>query len=74
VAHGAPALVRLSTQVAPRFGILVTQKMLARAASIIGAAAGAAINVGFMKHFQDAARGRFTVLRLKAAYGAYELA
>jgi hypothetical protein len=79
-AEGAPALVKLVTKIAARFGIPVTQKLLAQAVPIVGAAAGATINVVFMQHFQDAARGHFTVLRLEETYGpeavkrAYELA
>lgn len=79
-AEGAPALVRLVTAIAARFGVPVTQKMLAQAVPVVGAAAGATINVLFMQHFQDAARGHFTVLRLEDVYGAdavkraYELA
>lgn len=78
--EGAPALVRLVTAIAARFGIPVTQKILAQAVPVVGAAAGATINVLFMRHFQDAARGHFTVLRLEDVYGAdavkraYELA
>jgi hypothetical protein len=69
-AEGAPALVRLVTQIAARFGVPVSQKLLAQAVPIIGAAAGATINIVFMKHFQNAARGHFTVLRLEETYGA----
>lgn len=68
-AEGAPALVQVVTKIGARFGIPVTQKMLAQAVPIVGAAAGATINVVFMKHFQDAARGHFTVLRLENTYG-----
>jgi hypothetical protein len=68
--EGAPALVRLVTTIAARFGVPVTQKLLAQAVPILGAAAGAAINVVFMRHFQDVARGHFTVLRLEETYGA----
>jgi hypothetical protein len=36
----------------------------------IGAAGGAAINLVFINHFQDMARGHFTVRRLERKYGA----
>jgi hypothetical protein len=36
---------------------------------ILGAAGGAFINVLFIKHFQDLARGHFIVRRLEAQYG-----
>ena len=35
----------------------------------IGAAGGAAINLVFINHFQDMARGHFTVRRLERKYG-----
>ena len=66
--HGAPALVRLIAQVASRFGTTVSQKVAAQAVPIVGAAGGVAINLMFMDHFQDMARGHFTVRRLERAY------
>ena len=35
----------------------------------LGAAGGGAVNVLFMNHFQQMARGHFTVRRLERAYG-----
>jgi hypothetical protein len=68
--EAAPALVRLTAKIAARFGIPVTEKVMAQSVPIIGAAGGAAINVLFIKHFQDVARGHFIVRRLETAYGA----
>jgi hypothetical protein len=36
---------------------------------IVGAAGGATVNVLFMGHFQDMARGHFIVRRLEARHG-----
>jgi len=66
---GAPALVRLTTQIAARFGIPVSQKIIAQSVPVIGAAGGAGINVLFMDHFQKLARGHFVVRRLERRYG-----
>lgn len=66
---GAPALVRFITQVASRFGIVVTQKLAAQAVPVIGALGGAAVNYAFIEHFQEVARGHFTVRRLERRYG-----
>lgn len=66
--QGAPALVRLMAQLASRFGATVSQKVAAQAVPIVGAAGGATINLLFMDHFQDMARGHFTVRRLERAY------
>jgi hypothetical protein len=68
VEEGAPVLVRLLAQIASRFGANVSQKIAAQAVPIIGAAGGAAVNVMFINHFQDMARGHFIVRRLERAY------
>jgi hypothetical protein len=67
---GAPALLRLTAQIAARFGIPVSEKVVAQSVPIIGAAGGAAINLVFIDHFQQLARGHFTVRRLERQYGA----
>src|SRR5262249_30719630 len=69
VQEGSPILVRFLTQVASRFGVVVTQKVAAQALPIVGALGGAAVNYAFIEHFQDVARGHFTVRRLERAYG-----
>ena len=69
VGEAAPAILRLTTQVAARFGIPVTEKVMAQSVPVLGAAGGALINVLFIKHFQDLARGHFIVRRLEAQYG-----
>lgn len=67
--HGAPAFVRLISQVASRFSIVVSEKAAAQAVPVIGALGGAAINTLFMNHFQDMGRGHFIVRRLERQYG-----
>ena len=69
IEESAPILVRFITQVTSRFGIVVTQKLAAQAIPLIGALGGAAVNYAFIEHFQDVARGHFTVRRLERAYG-----
>lgn len=66
----APVLVRLVEGIARRFSIPVSQKVLAQAAPIVGAASGAALNLIFIGHFQRMARGHFIVRRLERAHGA----
>ena len=65
----APALVRLITQIASRFGVQVTEKIAAQSIPLLGAAGGAVINTLFIDHFQAMARGHFIVLRLEGKYG-----
>ncbi|KFN50178.1 hypothetical protein P873_08035 [Arenimonas composti TR7-09 = DSM 18010] len=66
----APVLVRLIEGIASRFSIPVSQKALAQAAPIVGAASGAALNLIFISHFQRMARGHFIVRRLERTHGA----
>jgi hypothetical protein len=66
----APALIRLISRVAMRFGVPVSQKIAAQMVPAIGAAAGATINLMFMDHYQSMARGHFSVRRLERIYGA----
>lgn len=67
--EGAPALVRLIGQIAARFNVQVSQKAAAMMVPILGAAGGALVNTLFINHFQDMARGHFTVRRLERVYG-----
>jgi hypothetical protein len=66
---GAPAVVRLISLIASRFGIVVSEKAAAQAVPIIGAAGGALINTIFIGHYQDMARGHFIVRRLEKIHG-----
>jgi EcsC protein family len=66
---GAPALLRLITLIASRFGIVVSQKAAAQMVPVLGAAGGALINTLFIGHYQDMARGHFIVRRLEKIYG-----
>ena len=65
----APAAVRLVTQIAARFGVVVSEKAAAQAAPILGALGGAAVNAAFAAHFQSLARGHFIVRRLERRHG-----
>ncbi len=65
----APVIVRLIAQLSSRFGAVVTEKMAAQAVPVIGALGGAAINLLFVDHFQDVARGHFIVRRLERIHG-----
>lgn len=67
--EGAPVLVRLTAQIAARFGIVVSQKVAAQAVPVLGAIGGATVNTAFMNHFQSTARAHFTVRRLERIYG-----
>lgn len=66
--EGAPALAKLVASISTRFGVVVSEQVAAKAVPVLGAAAGSAINVLFMNHFQDMARGHFIVKRLEKKY------
>lgn len=59
--------------VASRFVGPVALKLTAQAAPIVGAAAGAAVNLAFLEHFRGVARGHFVLRRLERTYGARQV-
>jgi len=67
--RGLPtALARFITVIAERFGVTVSEKVVAELVPVVGAVGGGAINLVFMNHFQDVAHGHFTVRRLERKY------
>ena len=66
----APALVRLISALASRFGVVVTQKAMAQTIPVIGAIGGGLVNTIFISHFQDMARGHFAIRALERRHGA----
>jgi hypothetical protein len=64
-----PAVVRFVSAIAPRFGLLVSQELAAAAIPIIGAATGGSLNIAFVQHFNNIARGHFAVRSLERKYG-----
>lgn len=70
IEESAPAIMRLITAIAARFGVVVSEQVAAKAVPLVGAAAGSMINVLFIDHFQDMARGHFIVRRLEAQHGS----
>ena len=65
----SPAVIRLVNSIASRFGVLVSEELAAKALPVVGAAGGSVVNVLFIDHFQDMARGHFIVKRLEKRYG-----
>ena len=70
VQEGAPAMERLIAMVAARYKIQLTQKAAGMLVPGVGAAAGAAINLLFMDHYQTMSRGHFIVRALERRYDA----
>ena len=72
--QSAPVLTRLISQIAARFGVVVSEKLVAQSAPILGAIGGAAVNALFAEHFQTLARGHFIIRRLERKHGASSIA
>ena len=64
----APPLLNLIQRIAARFSIQVSEKAAAQAIPIIGAAGGAILNWLFISHYQQMAKGHFTIRRLERLY------
>ncbi len=58
------ALQALITRVAPRLGTVLGQKLAMQMAPVLGAAAGAAINVAYARHYRSVAHMHFGIRRL----------
>ncbi|MBV9511620.1 MAG: EcsC family protein [Caulobacteraceae bacterium] len=65
----SPIIARLVGEIAGRFGLALSERVVAGAVPIIGAVGGASVNMIFMDHFQRVASGHFAVRRLERAYG-----
>jgi hypothetical protein len=52
-----PALARFIVVIAERFGITVSEKVVAEALPVVGAVGGGAVNLVFINHFQQMAHG-----------------
>lgn len=68
-----PAGVTLVRGIASRFGVVVSDKVAAQLVPVAGAASGALLNLVFMHHFQDIARGHFIVRRLERLHGVEKI-
>lgn len=66
---GRAAAAAFVRTVGQRFGIVVSHKAALGLVPVVSAASGAAINAVFVQHFEDMARGHFTVRRLERRYG-----
>ncbi len=64
-----PAAIQLARAVAARFGVVISDKMAAQLVPVAGSVSAAALNLIFMQHYQDVARGHFVVRRLERQHG-----
>jgi len=66
---GAPFAVQLAAKICAKYQTIIAAKTVSKLIPVIGAAAGAYINVIFINYFQDKARGHFIIRRLEKKYG-----
>lgn len=62
-------ILQLIAAVASRFSVQVSEKFVAQAIPILGAAGGATVNLAFINHFQQVAHAHFSIRRLERIYG-----
>ena len=64
-----PAIGKIIARVAPRFGAVLSQKLLTQAIPIIGAAAGAGTNYAFVDYYIEMAHVHFGLRRVARDHG-----
>lgn len=65
-----PAAIEFVRAIAARFGVVISDKAAAQMVPIAGALSGAMLNLIFIRHYQDVARGHFIVRRLEREHGS----
>lgn len=66
---GSNAVTKFISKIATRLSVVLSEKFLAQAVPIIGAAGGGALNYVFVEHFQKMAKAHFKMRRLERKYG-----
>jgi hypothetical protein len=69
-AKNIPGGIEFIRATAARFGATISDSVAIKLIPIAGAVSGALLNLVFMQHYQDIARGNFIVRRLERRYGA----
>jgi hypothetical protein len=68
-----PAAIDLMRAIAARFGVVITDKTAAQMVPVAGAVSGATLNLIFLHHYQNVAKGHFIVRRLERRYGIEQI-
>ena len=69
VASSSNPILKTLAVIASRFSVQVSEKFVAQAIPILGAAGGASINLAFINHFQRMAQAHFAIRKLERVYG-----
>ena len=64
-----PALIEFVRAIAARFGVVISNKTAAQMVPIAGALSAGLMNLIFMNHYQDVAKGHFIIRRLERTHG-----
>jgi hypothetical protein len=64
-----PAVIDLMRAIAARFGVVISDKAAAQMVPVAGALSGATLNLIFLHHYQNVAKGHFMVRRLERRHG-----
>ncbi|MEW6764251.1 MAG: EcsC family protein [Pseudomonadota bacterium] len=64
-----PGMLRFVQAIAARFGVVIADKAALQAVPVVGAATGGVLNLLFLQHFQNVARGHFILRRLERTHG-----
>lgn len=68
-AVGTNTVTKFISNVASRLSIVFSEKFLAQALPVVGAASGGTLNYVFIAHFQKMASAHFAIRRLERTYG-----
>ncbi|MGD8589778.1 MAG: EcsC family protein [Chromatiales bacterium] len=64
-----PAVIDFMRAIAARFGVVVSDKAAAQMVPIAGAVTAGLLNLIFINHYQDVAKGHFMIRRLERTHG-----
>lgn len=64
-----PALNKLIAKVAPKFAVVLSQKLASQAVPVLGAAAGAGTNYAFLDYYTEIAHVHFGLRQLSRSHG-----
>lgn len=70
VTESTPQILRLVSKIAARFSVQVSEEIAAKIVPVVGIVSGSTINVLFINHFQNVAKGHFVIKRLENKYGS----
>ena len=69
LALGSGTFTRLLSDVAARYGAVLSEKFGLQAVPVAGAIAGASLNAAFLAHYRNLAEAHFTIRRLECEHG-----